>query len=256
MAKSVVSDDEFGIDIDDDDYVSSKFTAAANHLQTLLPTVDKEILVTLYGLYKQALEGPCNTSKPTWFDQRGRYKWEAWNKLGDMPSSEAKERYVEMIRQLDPTFSTKTVRDTGWVTVSTLATDDGEINDGDKTIVDYIKEANLERTGEILRSYNKRELREALGCLDSMGMGVVHWASDRGSVPILQELISHGADVNLRDEEGQTPLHYAAVCDHVECARLLLEKGADINARDKNGDKPSSDSDEMLSLFSKFDEVR
>lgn len=255
MAKSVVSDDEFGVDIDEVDDISPKFTRAANHLQSLLPRVDNEILVTLYGLYKQALEGPCKTSKPTWFDQRGRYKWEAWKKLEDMSSAQAKAQYVEIIQQLDPTFSTNTVTNTGWVTVSTLAANDNEINDGDKTIVDYIKEADLERTSEILRSYSKHELREVLSCLDSMGMGIVHWATDRGSVPILQELISCGADVNLRDEEGQTPLHYAAVCDHVDCARLLLEKGADIDAEDKNGDKPSPDSDEMLSLFCKFNKV-
>ena len=29
----------------------------------------------LYGLYKQATEGPCTTSKPGFFDMKGRSKW-------------------------------------------------------------------------------------------------------------------------------------------------------------------------------------
>ena len=54
---------------------------------------------------------------------------------------------------------------------------------------------------------------------------------------IVELLITHGADVNARDEYGDTPLHdaayYGAPVDFVE---LLIAHGADVNARNESGD--------------------
>ena len=44
-------------------------------------------------------------------------------------------------------------------------------------------------------------------------------------------LISNGADVNAKDDDGSTPLHYAAHEGHKEIAELLIAKGADVNAK-------------------------
>ena len=49
-------------------------------------------------------------------------------------------------------------------------------------------------------------------------------------------LISAGADVNLRGDNGQTPLSYAADYTNKEMASLLISAGADVNLRgDKEG---------------------
>jgi diazepam-binding inhibitor (GABA receptor modulating acyl-CoA-binding protein) len=37
--------------------------------------------LAFYGLYKQANIGDNNTSKPGFYDPKGKYKWEAWNKV-------------------------------------------------------------------------------------------------------------------------------------------------------------------------------
>jgi len=39
-----------------------------------IPMADEQLLA-LYGYYKQALEGKCNTSKPGFFDFKGKAKW-------------------------------------------------------------------------------------------------------------------------------------------------------------------------------------
>jgi ankyrin repeat protein len=47
----------------------------------------------------------------------------------------------------------------------------------------------------------------------------------------VKQFLANGADVNARDEVGETPLHIAVFTNKVELVRLLLEHGADIQAR-------------------------
>ena len=54
-----------------------------------------------------------------------------------------------------------------------------------------------------------------------------HAASSYGHVNLLKYLITCGADVNLRDFDGDTPLH---VCETREVAQILIDSGADTRA--------------------------
>lgn len=53
-----------------------------------------------------------------------------------------------------------------------------------------------------------------------------------GEKAITEILVDHGADVNARDEYGQTPLF---LVDSLEVAKVLVNRGADVNAKDKDG---------------------
>src|SRR5215468_11113657 len=57
------------------------------------------------------------------------------------------------------------------------------------------------------------------------------------NLDVIQLLLSHGANVNAVDSDGETALHYAARADSasVEIVRILLQKGADVNVRDHDG---------------------
>jgi ankyrin repeat protein len=49
----------------------------------------------------------------------------------------------------------------------------------------------------------------------------------------IRYLISHGADINARDNDGKTPLHKAAEKNYnVDVLKGLVSLGADIHARD------------------------
>ena len=52
-----------------------------------------------------------------------------------------------------------------------------------------------------------------------------------GSLEVVRFLIEKGADINARDDRGETALHSAARGGSLKAVRFLVEKGADINAR-------------------------
>ena len=49
----------------------------------------------------------------------------------------------------------------------------------------------------------------------------LHWAAERGDLPIAQLLLSRGADRALADKEGRTPLDLAQAQGHADMAALL-----------------------------------
>jgi len=49
----------------------------------------------------------------------------------------------------------------------------------------------------------------------------------------VQSLLSHGADVNMRDADGRSTLYVLALENRLAMARVILEEGrADIESRD------------------------
>ena len=60
--------------------------------------------------------------------------------------------------------------------------------------------------------------------------------------------------MEAKNEYGHTPLHKASLYNFIEIAKLLLDAGADVNVEDEDGETPLgwAGSDEMEALFKKY----
>jgi diazepam-binding inhibitor (GABA receptor modulator, acyl-CoA-binding protein) len=80
--------------------IKDDFENAAKAVQTFSQRPSDSDLLKLYGLYKQATEGPVKGSRPGIFDIKGRKKFDSWAELKQMPADEAMQKYVALVGQL------------------------------------------------------------------------------------------------------------------------------------------------------------
>jgi ankyrin repeat protein len=74
---------------------------------------------------------------------------------------------------------------------------------------------------------------------DNEGKTAIHHAAMNGNMGILSLLVGdQGQDVNTPTPNRRTPLHFAAEHSRVEAVKYLLSHGADMTLRDHNGRLP------------------
>lgn len=260
-------DDKIDYDADDDDLnslsteediIDEIFTNATRHIEKINGSLAPDSLLELYGLYKQATIGKCDTTKPGLLNIKSRSKWCAWNALGDMPSVKAKESYIQKVKNLDPmwlpypkTKDEKTNARVGWVrqSIPKFTEEESPLQSDQKSFADYVREGDVKRVQELLAESVGNKLTD----LDDNGMAPIHWACDRNHSEILLLLLNAGSPVDLRDSQKQTGLHYTSSCGHLECTKILLDHGANPNARDSDGltcKEAAGEDSQINSLFS------
>ena len=62
---------------------------------------------------------------------------------------------------------------------------------------------------------------------------LLHEAVALDNKNLIDLLIANGANINVKDEDGNTPLHYGK--DNQTITKLLIANGADVNAKNKEG---------------------
>jgi Delta3-Delta2-enoyl-CoA isomerase len=80
--------------------VTKEFEEAKANLGTLKEDPGNDVKLKLYGLFKQATIGPCNTPKPGMMDFVGKAKWTAWQQLGSMTKEAAENEYIQVVKSL------------------------------------------------------------------------------------------------------------------------------------------------------------
>jgi diazepam-binding inhibitor (GABA receptor modulating acyl-CoA-binding protein) len=83
----------------DDVKVKAEFEKACEDIKSVT-NLDNETLLNLYGLYKQACESDCNTTKPSFFDIKGAAKWSAWKENFGMDKVTAMRRYIRKVNKI------------------------------------------------------------------------------------------------------------------------------------------------------------
>lgn len=120
----------------------------------------------------------------------------------------------------------------------------------DQALADAAFVCDLIKTRELLTAGANPDVR------DEDGRTPLFSAVLGGSIGLVGLLLESGADINARDHQGFSALHFAAQEDLPEMARLLLSKGADVNAVDEDGSSvlwraifSSRDRPDMLQLL-------
>jgi diazepam-binding inhibitor (GABA receptor modulator, acyl-CoA-binding protein) len=80
--------------------LKKQFEAAAEAVKTLPEKPENDMLLRLYGLYKQGSDGDVTGSKPGFFDFKGVAKFEAWEKLKGTEQNKAMEDYIKLVKRL------------------------------------------------------------------------------------------------------------------------------------------------------------
>ena len=82
--------------------IKTKFDNAVKRSNDL-PNQPPEVLLEMYGLYKQALVGDVTGKRPGRVKIKARYKYDAWDARKGMSQEEAMKLYIELIEKLEST---------------------------------------------------------------------------------------------------------------------------------------------------------
>jgi len=76
------------------------FEEAVEKSKTLKERPSNDILLKLYGLYKQATEGDAHGERPGGFDFKGAAKYDAWESQKGKSKVSASDDYIEFVQSL------------------------------------------------------------------------------------------------------------------------------------------------------------
>ncbi|OAX44193.1 ankyrin [Rhizopogon vinicolor AM-OR11-026] len=215
--------------------------------------VSNTIKLELYGLFKFLTVAPKpHGSRPSIFDMVGRAKWDAWKSACEVYENNthaAEQRYLAIAREL------------GWVPRSTpvvgkASEKQSEDGDADGDVWDDSVDAKSSGgggggggmgTSVSSMAYPGPDLGEAqtlhgvaiagdpeklneflhvnpaanINARDEFGYTALHLACDRGSLGVVQVLLSKGGDPLLKDPDDYTAAELAQVAGHQEIYELL-----------------------------------
>lgn len=77
-----------------------KFLKSTIDIKNLKITPTNDILLDLYGYYKQSIIGDNETTSPSLFDFKGNSKWNAWVKLKGISKETAMVKYIKLVKVL------------------------------------------------------------------------------------------------------------------------------------------------------------
>ena len=80
--------------------LKEEFEAAVKRVNGLASAPPTNVMLELYGLYKQASAGDATGSRPGMMDVRGRAKFDAWASRKGMSRDDAMRAYIDRAAKL------------------------------------------------------------------------------------------------------------------------------------------------------------
>jgi len=77
--------------------LEEKFNESVNKVNKLEEKPSNEILLKLYGLYKQVTVGNINIPQPSFFNYKLSEKWKSWNECKDIETEKAQQKYIDIV---------------------------------------------------------------------------------------------------------------------------------------------------------------
>ncbi|KAF8898842.1 ankyrin repeat-containing domain protein [Infundibulicybe gibba] len=204
---------------------SPSFDAAAAYLTSpSIGSVSSKTKLELYGLFKFLTVGPTpNIPRPSIFDMTGRAKWDAWNVTG---RSFQNGRDVEL-RYLD------IARDLGWEEGAPAIPDNPKSSDIEEDIWDDDHTSTGTNSGATGLGGSVSTMASRQEGHDESMHGRAIANDPMGILALLEK--QPGQNINGRDEFGYTPLHLACDRGNLDAVHVLLSKGADLAIKDNDG---------------------
>jgi acyl-CoA-binding protein len=237
----------------------------------LFSMLNQQQQLTLYGLYKQATEGNCNTAKPSgMIDAK---KWEAWKARSDLSKDQAKELYIKTVQDYNPHLKieeppkkihaddeddlfmseeeyskhAQNKKNNGGHGMSMTFSKPKAIYDNDEK-----EREEITRFFNCILEENVFEMEELLNQgydldLESIsGSKAIHYCVDNEKIGALEFLLPRYANMDIQDNRGNTALHIACLLDNDEIVDMLFKRGADIYKLNMEGESPYAISSKRL----------
>ncbi len=80
--------------------IQEKFKMAVANSKSLSERPSNDVLLKIYGLFKQATEGDVGGDRPGGFDFKAIAKYNAWEKLKGKSKDECMSEYIALIESL------------------------------------------------------------------------------------------------------------------------------------------------------------
>ena len=99
------------------------------------------------------------------------------------------------------------------------------MDDLDRRLCDAAEKGNIEGVEKLIEQGADINASTLVG-------GPLHCAAASGKTETIKFLVKHGAKINQKNFDGETPLHLAAQNNQKEAAVTLIQLNADVDIRD------------------------
>ena len=106
-----------------------------------------------------------------------------------------------------------------------------------KVCVSLLDESDCDKVHEILSGVIKTHSRRCLEETTETGVTALHFAALSEYPYILEILMEYGADLNVKNLNGETPLHWACASGNFHPVLVFVNFGVGL-LEDRNGDTP------------------